>query len=104
MIRRSVCHTSVESISIDKRCRARQYAPVCVLQRGRPLAKRLTAISFTAFWHERSALSACARNIDNVSVGGNIRSRCGGNSDSTSPNNSERVSRLKNVYASLWWT
>src|ERR1035437_3988947 len=75
--------------------------PNAVLHTGKLAATRLIAVSSTAFWQERSALSACARNIESVSVGGNSRSRCGGNSDSTWSNNSGPVNRLKNVYASL---
>jgi len=53
------------------------------------------AASSTAFWQERFALIACASNIYSVSVGGNRRSRCPGNSDSTGFWISGAVSILK---------
>jgi hypothetical protein len=87
----------VLTISMGKRIRARQYAPVCVLQDGNPAARRLIATSPTAFWQDRSALSAWAKNIESVSVGGNRRSRWGGNNDSTLSSNSGPVNRLKNA-------
>jgi hypothetical protein len=46
-----------------------------------PLIKRLTAASSAAWRLLPSAESACAMNIDNVSVGGDSRSRCSGSSD-----------------------
>lgn len=66
-------------------------------QRGRPPMMRLITASSTACWQLPSAESTCTRNIDNVSVGGNTRSRCGGSSSLTPSSSCSLVNRLKNA-------
>jgi hypothetical protein len=54
----------------------------------------------TTAWQDRSWFNACARNIDNVSVGGKRRSRWAGSRASTASNNSVPVSTLNSWNAS----
>jgi len=47
-----------DTIASGSRCRARQKAPVAVLQADRPPATRRATKAFTAYWQDRSALNA----------------------------------------------